>query len=156
MTNNKEYSDKQEKTIANYLDWHQVTGSGARPLVTGDVESDKWLGECKTHTKPYQPIMFDSKILNKIVGEASAKFKQPAYFVDDGSQKIAHTWVMILTRDVSSNFVIKPYPYRVGNTISFSHVELMMQTPPHTLYSLDLGNYKVLLTPIDTFYALID
>ena len=35
--NNKYYSDRQEKMIADYLGWKQVVGSGSRPFTPGDV-----------------------------------------------------------------------------------------------------------------------
>ena len=53
MTENKPtkfYSERQEKYIANQLGWDVVTGSGARDCHPGDVKSDAYLGECKTHT----------------------------------------------------------------------------------------------------------
>ena len=153
--NKKEYSTKQEKTIADYLDWHRVTGSGAVPLLTGDIESSEWLGECKTHVKDGQLIRFDSEVLDKIVSEASAKFKQPAYFVDDGSQRVSRTWVMFLYRDLSSNFVIEEYPYKVGKTTTYYHNELAEITPNHTFYRLQFGKYKVLVTRLDTFQEIL-
>lgn len=155
MPNKKEYSSKQEQKIADYLDWKQVTGSGSRPTFTGDVENSEWLGECKTHVSSGHKIFFDSKVLDKIVSEAAAKFKQPAYFVDDGSQNISKTWVMFLDRDVSSRFVIEEYPFKISNTITFDHLELSNMTSDQMLYRLTLGKYKVLLTKLDIFYALV-
>lgn len=153
--NNKLFSDAQEKKIASYLDWKQVTGSGARPTIPGDIESPEWLGECKTHTKPNQPIFFDSKVLDKIVSEASSKFKQAAYFADDGSQHVTKTWVIILDRDLSSRFSVKAYPYKVGATISFNNADLKKVTADNELYRLELGTYTVLLTTLETFSYII-
>lgn len=155
MMNNKFFSNKQEQTVADYLGWKQVVGSGSRPTFTGDIESDKWLGECKTHTKPNQRIVFHTDVFAKIVSEASAKFKQPAYFVDDGSQDTSRTWVMILDRSVSSNFSISPYPYPVNNTITYIHKDLIKMTQDNTLYKLRFGAYDVLVMQLYTFYNLI-
>lgn len=92
---NKLYSDKQESSIAEFLGWHQVTGSGARPNFVGDIESCDWLGECKTHVEPGHKIVFNFNVWDKLEKEANSRFKEPALFVDDGSQLIENTFVMI-------------------------------------------------------------
>lgn len=88
----KYYSDKQEKLIADYLDWQQISGSGSRPCNCGDVESDEFLGECKTHVS-HHSIQFHGDIWNKIRDEAASKHKRPVYFTDDGSQTLEATYV---------------------------------------------------------------
>lgn len=152
--NKKEYSSKQEKMIADYLEWHQVVGSGARPTFTGDVEGLDWLGECKTHVSPGHKILFDINVFDKIVKEASAKFKQPAYFVDDGSQKISKTWVVCLDRDLSSNYTVEPYPLKHNSSknLIFDHEELKSYLPEMGLFRLKLGQYNILLTSLEFFY----
>ena len=55
-------SDRQEKLISKYLGWSQVTGSGARPMHPGDIVSDGWLGECKTHVTPGHRIGFNFSV----------------------------------------------------------------------------------------------
>ena len=93
--NNKLYSDRQEKLIANYLDWKQVSGSGARPLHPGDIVCDEWIGECKTHITSGHHIVFNFYVWDKLAEEAISQFKNPALFVDDGSQTIDKTFVLI-------------------------------------------------------------
>ena len=90
----KFYSSLQESAIAKYLNWTQTSGSGARPLYPGDIFSRNWLGECKTHESPGHSIVFVFDVWDKIEKEASSQFKNPALFVDDGSQSIEKTWVM--------------------------------------------------------------
>ena len=90
----KYYSNIQEKQIADALGWHQVSGSGARNLHPGDVISDDWMGECKTHTKPGNKIVFDFKVWEKIRDEAISQFKYAVLFSDDGSQRLDKTWCM--------------------------------------------------------------
>lgn len=152
---NKTYSDKQEKMIADYLDWKQVSGSGARPHAAGDIEGDTWLGECKTHTSSGNKILFDIKVWNKIVDEASSKFKSPAYFVDDGSQKISRTWVMFMSTQLSSLYTVVDYPYKINNTTTFQHSEMKVKTPDMTVYKLHFGNYDVMISSIETFYNIV-
>lgn len=92
----KFYSNIQENQIADYLGWKVVTGSGARDCYPGDIQNDRFLGECKTHTTVSDKIFFYIDHWNKICDEASSRFKFPVLFVDDGSQLIDHTWVLTL------------------------------------------------------------
>lgn len=94
MESTKYYSSKQEHMIARYLGWDVVFGSGARDCHPGDITSDNWLGECKTHTSPGKRITFNRFVWNKIIDEAQSKFKFPVLFVDDGSQSIEKTWCL--------------------------------------------------------------
>ena len=152
---NKTYSDKQEKMVAAYLGWKQVTGSGSRPTITGDVSGEEWLGECKTHTTSGHRILFDIKVWDKIVGEASAKFKQAAYFVDDGSQKSDRTWVMFMNKALSSNFNVVDYPYPINITTTFNHGEMAARTAENQVYRLQFGPYDVMICSLDTFYNIL-
>ena len=91
----KKFSLKQENLIANTLGWSRVAGSGSRINHPGDVQSDAWVGECKTHVTPGHPIIFKFDVWDKIENEATSQFKQPVLFVDDGSQTLANTWCMV-------------------------------------------------------------
>lgn len=154
--NNKIFSDRQEKSIADFLNWKQVTGSGARPTVTGDVESETWLGECKTHTVPGNKIHFDSKIWLKVVDEAAAKFRLAAYFVDDGSQKLSRTWVIFSRIDIDDAIRLESLPDNLlsrksKSTLNFGIDELTKGI----VYKLKLGDSLVLLSDISTFREVI-
>lgn len=92
--NTKYYSDMQEKRVAQFLGWKQVSGSGARAGRPGDVEGERFLGECKTHTKPGAKLHFNRRVWNKLSDEAMVRFRSPILIVDDGSQNINHTWCM--------------------------------------------------------------
>lgn len=92
--NNKYFSDRQEKMIANYLGWKQVIGSGSRPFTPGDVGSYSWLGECKTHDTEKPTISFLKSHWLKICEEAFAKHRRPVLFKDNGTQKAENTWVL--------------------------------------------------------------
>ncbi len=117
MTNNKLYSSKQERLVANYLDWEVVSGSGAR-FQPGDVISETWLGECKTHSRPGFRIEFIGKVWNKIYMESVSQMKRPAYFVDDGSQRVNHTWVMTRWLPLDTVKVVE-YPGSVNESFAF-------------------------------------
>jgi len=96
-TNNKIYSDRQEKMIANYLGWKQVVGSGSRPFIPGDVNAYDWLGECKTHDTEKPTIIFMKQHWLKICEEATAKHRFPVLFKDNGTQRADNTWVMTVS-----------------------------------------------------------
>lgn len=111
----KMYSDKQEKLVASFMsdsnsDWKQVTGSGARPNFPGDVISKDWLCECKTHTKPYQPIIFVFKVWDKICEEASGIFRKPVLVTDDGSQTLEKTYCLTKIGLISADSNNTGYP----------------------------------------------
>ena len=98
----KQASDIQETRVAEALNWSKVTGSGSRHLYPGDVISEFWIGECKTHVQPGHKIKFDIKVWEKLKNEAKSRFKFPALFVDDGSQNLDKTWVMFAsTMDIT-------------------------------------------------------
>lgn len=90
----KDFSSKQENQISKLLGWSTVSASGARNFHPGDIRSDRWLGECKTHMKCSDKILFKFSEYDKICKESTEEFRFPALFVDDGSQLIKHTWVM--------------------------------------------------------------
>lgn len=122
----KDFSSIQEHKVAEALGWDVVTGSGARPCVPGDVRSDLWLGECKTHTEPGQKIFFDLDVWGKIQKEADFSHRSPALIVDDGSQDLSRTWV--LCRDVSvshQDMAMVDPNFAIRKNISFSHDKVL-------------------------------
>ena len=104
-TNNKFYSDRQEKMIANYLGWKQVVGSGSRPFIPGDVSTFNWLGECKTHNTEKPTIVFLKSHWLKICEESAAKHRFPVLFKDNGTQLAENTWVMFPLSMISPEIV---------------------------------------------------
>lgn len=122
----KDFSKVQESRIADYLDWKVVSGSGARDFNPGDIESDEWLGECKTHVKPTSTIVFYRTVWDKISNEAESKFKYPALFVDCGTQKVNDTWVMFdLNKVQPANCVlISTSIIKTGVNVRFDSTQL--------------------------------
>lgn len=128
MTNKKKFSSKQEKILASSLGWHVVSGSGSRNLKPGDIVSNEWLGECKTHVEPNKRIKFVYSIWNKIVDEASFVRKFPVLFVDDGSQKPSSTWC-ITTVLPPKPHIVMTYPFKTNSSsFSFEHSDLLALT----------------------------
>ena len=121
----KFYSNKQENMIANLLGWSVVSGSGAAAGHPGDISSDDWLGECKTHISPGKQIVFYSDTWSKIVEEATSKFKYPVLFVDDGSQTTYNTWCAFPYKSIApTDSMIVPYPFKLSKNISFNSKKL--------------------------------
>ena len=160
---NKIYSSKQENQIAKYLDWKVVSGSGAR-FCPGDVISEMWLGECKTHNRPGYKIEFRASTWNKIYLESVSLMKKPVYFVDDGSQNLTSTWVMfpwLPLQDVSKF----KYPGRVGSSIRFDsenlkHAIQLFETASSnsgksTVFELIFNKDTVWMTTIDRFLEIL-
>lgn len=116
---NKYYSNIQESKIANYLNWNKVSGSGARAFHPGDLENDKWLGECKTHKTSSSKLKFLFSHWDKLEEEAISQFKQPVLFVDNGTQNIYNTYVMIKIPDRFLQDDYFEYDYSNKQSISF-------------------------------------
>lgn len=139
----KDFSSLQEKRVAEYLGWNVVCGSGARPCRPGDIESDEWLGECKTHQSCNQPIKFMASHWAKLCDEAMAVHKFPVLIVDDGSQKIDNTWCLFnLKTNPTSEIKFDAYPDRVGKNISFSNTTMKLHIINNEIDGLKLINQK--------------
>jgi len=163
----KDYSSIQERCVSNALGWEVVTGSGARPCVPGDVRSDEWLGECKTHTEPYHKITFMLTVWDKIQHEADTSHRSPALIVDDGSQKLSRTWVLCRLISVDrTRLTIHDPNFKVTKNISFDHQ--VVTDYLKSLYTVDDGslnspcigiswnNQQVVVMPFSTFQMVKD
>lgn len=162
LISKKEASMKQERQISDFLGWRRVSGSGARPNTPGDIESSDWLGECKTHVTANHKIHFDDKIWNKIADEAASKFKRPAYFVDDGSQRLSRTWVLFPMQDTPLDVMEYAYPDCKGS-INFETAYMkqhILNTITGTkftklVYKVKLSNKFLMMADLDTFKEFI-
>lgn len=96
------YSNLQESRIAEYLGWRRVAASGARPFDKGDIASDEYAGECKTHKSHDIYAIFYLFDWGKITSEAMSPSRRPVLFTDNGTQKTDKTFCMIDRKFVSS------------------------------------------------------
>lgn len=87
MTTNKKctryYSNRQEKLVAKRLGGRQVANSGAPKFVAGDVTTDKFLLECKTHTEFKKSFTLKYEWFDKNKEEAFAMHKDYSAIVID-------------------------------------------------------------------------
>lgn len=121
----KSFSSKQEKLVAQELNGKTVSGSGARPGHPGDVITERWLIECKTHTTPNKSIAFNDTVWKKIKDEAFAMHRKPLLVVDDGSQSLSKTWCLCLAMNINlSRVVTVDFPVSIRKNISCKHDKL--------------------------------
>lgn len=162
----KYYSSMQENRIAEYLGWKVVSGSGARPFNPGDIISDHFLGECKTHTEKNDKITIKADVLVKIKLESESIFRLPVLFIDNGTQSIDNTWCAL-----SHETPLPDFDYYVIDTIKHNNLFKMSKTritfnhyetsKVFHLYKKGLAYLKCadigfVLTQLNTFKTMID
>lgn len=139
--NNKLFSSRQEKMVADYMGWKVVSGSGARPFNPGDVANGQCLVECKTHDTEQANVVFRKTHWQKISSEARAKNRYPVLITDNGTQKSANTWVL-----TSVKFIGNGETNRIdglvntsnkGTTVTFKH------DGARSLFNINYVNGKV-------------
>lgn len=161
----KDYSSKQEKMIADYLNWEVVSGSGAAPCVPGDIISPEWLGECKTHVAENDKVQFLSTWWKKIAEEAMIRRRFPVLFTDNGSQELSHTWCIFETYRLLGRKITKlPAPQstvKSKTNINFSDSKLkeILSTNLKCIdgpivYIVNMNGQKLVLCDIHTFTEL--
>lgn len=158
----KYYSCKQESSIADYLGWKVVPGSGARDFNPGDIISESHLGECKTHVSQTDKIKFFSSVWNKIQKEAESKMRCPVLFVDNGTQKIENTWCMLpkrYTHLLVMECVHEPECSLNRTGVVFQHSYL--KSVLHYSYIVVLDNfpnvkYPLVIMSLPTFKGILD
>ena len=163
----KDYSSVQERRIADALGWEVVTGSGARPCVPGDVRSNEWLGECKTHTESGHRIVFMLDVWKKIQNEADASHRSPVIFADDGSQDLRYTWALCRSIAVDNTNLVTCRPsFYVAKNVSFVHNAVSdylkslcisdSNSSASLCMKLDWDGQQVLIMPFSTFQMVKD
>ena len=168
MKPTKYYSSRQEHKIAEELDWSVVSGSGARPHDPGDIISDDWLGECKTHTSEC-PVFFDIDVWAKINEESFSRHRSPVLFVDNGTQLTRNCWCICRENALDTDeMILVDYPFKIVKHIQFNHettYEILdsLCRECSSDYDVDKISFKltwgrdsVLLMPFNTFKEMID
>lgn len=64
------YSTRQEKQVAKAVGGKQTANSGATPWVKGDILTDDWLIEAKTHTEARKQFTIKKEWIDKNREEA--------------------------------------------------------------------------------------
>ena len=124
--NTKMFSSLQENRVAKELGWETVSASGARPFNLGDICSENWLGECKTHTADAKSIYFNRDVWEKIKSEATYHHRKSIIFTDDGTQSLDSTWCVCLSNSIEKNNIYTiPGKLYIKKNISFNHGKQM-------------------------------
>ena len=77
------FSNRQEKRVAKAVKGKQTANSGATKFSKGDVVSDDWLLECKTHTEPRESFTIKRDWIMKNREEAFQMGKHNSALVID-------------------------------------------------------------------------
>ena len=157
----KFYSNKQESLIADYLGWKRTSGSGARPFQKGDIYSDDFLGECKTHTKSQADVAFMLLDWRKLLIEAKGASRKPILFSDNGTQKLDATFCMIDRKfsDVRNVIQQKDIPAITSvylTKIRFNADALKYLLGDHSAFSVDTDNMNLVIMPLVVFKRMLD
>lgn len=151
----KDYSTKQEKQIANYLDWKTVSASGARDFNKGDIISDEWLGECKTHTTSEHDVIFKKSVWDKLCSETLVTRRNPVLFVDDGSQSLDKTWCLFRQSDILNDCITINFPIKCRTNIKFNHYDLLRLCNQVQAFSIDIFGEPLMVCRLEDFKSII-
>lgn len=153
---NRQCSDAQECMVAKLLSWKVVSGSGASACHPGDVRSDTWLGECKTHVVQHVPVCFKQSVWLKICQEAASQYKYPILFCDDGVRKLDHTWCLFPISVLEGYMDVIEYPFAVKVNLSFNHREMVSKLSGFldSLINVTWCDQKLCLCTLHQFYMI--
>ena len=156
----KDYSSKQESMVAKYLGWKTVVGSGARDFHYGDLIDLEWLGECKTHMKKQDRIVFYKKHWEKLPEEAMFHHKNPVLIVDDGTQRINKTYCLFINRfdtvgDAEEFGVIVPVEYSDSDVNIRLDADKLDDTILYSVRKFD-PNFKLYICSISKFKDMLE
>lgn len=165
----KYYSNRQETSIAEYLGWSVVAGSGARSFHPGDIKSEDFLGECKTHVSLTDTIYLYISVWDKICDEAVSAFRKPALFVDNGSQRINHTWCVVPKSLLPTHIHVIDIAETASKLIKYSTTRLsfkhdamkeLFSSPSeesqYLVASFKMCNQLAYLMPLTTFHDIYE
>lgn len=167
---NKDFSNKQEAMIAKELGGHKIGGSGAAPCAPGDVRTDTWLIECKTHTTPDHSIYFDLEVWQKISKEAMGTHRKPVLIVDDGSQTLEKTWCLCRANNLNlGHTMTTEFPVTIRKNVTCRHDKLMSKLKlqskgfvfPNGFYTnagykVNWNNEEIVILPFEAFKELFE
>ena len=136
-------------------DLSAVSASGARPFNPGDIKSENWLCECKTHTKPTDKITITKSVWEKLSNEAKSVMKRPVLFVDNGTQKIEDTWAIVPEYFFRTSISLVSFVKESEKTFTFSHSQMKSGKPKDTGVRISIGNQSLLIVGVEYFKSKI-
>lgn len=159
----KHYSNKQESIVSEYLGWKRVSASGARPFDKGDIASDAWLCECKTHTATASTKTNSYKVLlsvwRKICMESMSSMRRPLLVIDDGSQKIERQVAVVAMQFYTGDYKLFMHDsvhLRVSlQSFSFSYELVKLMKKEKFCVRMFFNDIDVVLMPIEYFKEML-
>lgn len=92
----RDYSSKQEKVVASYLEGQTTPNSGATPFKKGDVITEDTIIECKTKTKEVTSHSIKKEWIEALRKECISMGKDYwAIVFDFGTQELKDQYVVI-------------------------------------------------------------
>ena len=92
----RDYSDKQEKVVAEYLEGIRTPNSGATPFKKGDIVTEDTIIECKTKTKEVTNHSIKKEWIDTLRRECISMGKEHwAIVFDFGTQKLEDQYVVL-------------------------------------------------------------
>jgi hypothetical protein len=92
----RDYSDKQEKVVAEYLEGTRTPNSGATPFKKGDIVTEDTIIECKTKTKEVTNHSIKKEWIDTLRRECISMGKEHwAIIFDFGTQKLEDQYVVL-------------------------------------------------------------
>jgi hypothetical protein len=92
----RDYSDKQEKVVAEYLEGIRTPNSGATPFKKGDIVTEDTIIECKTKTKEVTNHSIKKEWIDTLRRECISMGKEHwAIIFDFGTQKLEDQYVVL-------------------------------------------------------------
>ena len=152
----KHYSDKQETIVAEYLGWKRVSASGARPFNKGDIVSDSWLCECKTHTAHVDSIKILKSVWSKLKSESMSCKKRPILILDDGTQNLTSQVAVLESKFFNGTFFVidatKDHGFNFNTaSITFPSIICGRMKREKIIFSVDVDGDELLVMPIEFF-----
>ena len=84
------FSKQQENRVAKAVEGKRTANSGATAFSKGDVTTDDWLLECKTHTEPREQFTIKKDWIEKNKEEAFQMGKHYSALVIDFGDGVNH------------------------------------------------------------------
>lgn len=92
----RDYSDKQEKVVAEYLEGIRTPNSGATPFKKGDIITEDTIIECKTKTKEVANHSIKKEWIDTLRRECISMGKEHWLIIFDfGTQKLEDQYVVL-------------------------------------------------------------
>ena len=104
----RDFSKKQENTVAKYIDGKTTPNSGATGFSKGDILTQDTIVECKTKTKPTETHSIKKEWIETLKKECvSMGYLYWALVLDFGTQELKDQYALIPLKDFKEYLDLK-------------------------------------------------